>query len=99
MSEPAESVRVWCCGTPVDGPHAVGCAFAPVGVIDYNGPAEVVQPGWRPPIYLGDGAYVEQGSWPGEACVFTSNGIARTNQIFLDVAMIDKLHAWVHRTS
>ena len=53
----------------------------------------------REPIYLGDGAYAEQGHWGGEVCVFTSNGINRTNNVYLDMEMIDKLHAWAHGAS
>jgi hypothetical protein len=49
-----------------------------------------------PPIYLGDGCYAEQGHWVGEVCVYASNGMTRTDQVYLDLAMIDQLHAWAH---
>jgi hypothetical protein len=26
---PAAAIREWCCGTPITGPHADGCAYAP----------------------------------------------------------------------
>lgn len=48
------------------------------------------------PIYLGDGLYAEVGHWPGEACVYASNGVIRTAAVYLDVSMIDALHAWAH---
>lgn len=86
--------RDWCCGTPLDEPHSFGCPFSPEdGHIDYEGPATV----GRAPIYLGDGAYVEMGSWVGQTCVYTSNGITRTNKVYLEIDMIDKLHRWVHQ--
>jgi hypothetical protein len=48
------------------------------------------------PIYLGDGAYAEQGHWAGEVCVYTSNGINRTNAVYLEIEALDQLHAWAH---
>lgn len=93
--------RHWCCDTPIDGPHLIGCAFKPTGPIDYDGPAVVVE--LRPEdetkrrLYLGDGAYVETGDWAGQVCVYTGDGIIRTNQVYLEIDMIDKLHAWVHQ--
>lgn len=34
--------------------------------------------------YLGDAAYVTAGKWAGEWELFTTNGIRKTNFIFLD---------------
>lgn len=86
--------RDWCCDTPIDEPHSFGCPFSPdAGDIDYMGPATM----GRAPIYLGDGAYAAMGNWVGQTCVYASNGISRTNRVYLEVDMIDKLHAWVHQ--
>lgn len=35
------------------------------------------------PTYLGDGAYVKQGSYVGEIVIFTHNGIHPTNSVVL----------------
>lgn len=51
----------------------------------------------REPHYLGDGLYVEEGNWPGEMCLYASNGITRTNQVFLDGEMLQILYEWFHR--
>ena len=53
----------------------------------------------RNPIYLGDGAYAETGHWPGQVRVYTSDGISSTNEVFLEIDMIDQLHAWAHADS
>ena len=86
--------RVWCCGTMTDGPHIDGCPFSPeAGHIDYMGPATI----GRLPVYLGDGAYAEMGQWAGQTCVYTTDGITRTNRVYLEIDMIDRLHAWAHQ--
>ena len=41
--------------------------------------------------YLGDGAYVRSGDYPGETLIFASNGISRTNTVFLSPGMMDTL--------
>lgn len=40
---PVQALRVWCCGTPISGPHAQGCAYDPCeeSPIDYTGPVAV----------------------------------------------------------
>ncbi|WP_319456896.1 MULTISPECIES: hypothetical protein [unclassified Mycobacterium] len=41
-----KQARVWCCGTPITGPHAAGCAYEPTpdNPIDYNGPGFMLPP-------------------------------------------------------
>lgn len=92
--------RHWCCDTPIDGPHLIGCAFKPTGPIDYDGPVNVVE--LRPEdtkrrIYLGDGAYAETGNWAGQTRIYTSDGINQANEVYLEIDMIDKLHRWAHQ--
>jgi hypothetical protein len=48
------------------------------------------------PIYLGDGLYAEKSRWPGEVCLYASNGITRTSEVYLDMDMLDQLHTWAH---
>jgi hypothetical protein len=50
----------------------------------------------REPIYLGDGLYAEQGHWAGEVCVYASDGVTRTNQVYLDAEMLSRLSEWFH---
>jgi hypothetical protein len=40
--------------------------------------------------YLGDGAYVE---WTGYSfCIYTTNGMERTNEVFLEPAHLENLY-------
>ena len=89
------TTRDWCCGAYLDKPHIDGCPFAPEsGHIDYQGPAVI----GRLPVYLGDGAWAEMGNWVGQTCVYTTiGGGVRANKVYLEIDMIDKLHAWVHQ--
>lgn len=88
--------RAWCCGEPIDKPHAEGCPFNPVGPIDYDGPAVRVDPRRA---YLGDAVYVEEGNWPGQARLFVSYDGGRTcvNVVYLEKEMVDQLHDWMHK--
>lgn len=85
--------RDWCCGTPIDRPHVDGCMYSPAGPLDYDAPVTVL----KPRHYLGDGAYVEGGNWAGQVCVYTSDGLSRGSQVYLEIDMVDDLHRWVHR--
>lgn len=77
-------------GRGVDGHGDAGLVHRRVAVVKPVG-----EP--RQPIYLGDGLYAEEGSWPGEACVYASNGLTRTNQVYLDAEMLQSLYEWFHR--
>ena len=41
--------------------------------------------------YLGDGAYIRRGAYSGEVIIFASDGISRTNTVFLSPGMMDTL--------
>ncbi|OBK14093.1 hypothetical protein [Mycobacterium asiaticum] len=43
-SVPVVARRDWCCGTPITGPHAAGCAYEPEGKLDYTAPVEIAEP-------------------------------------------------------
>lgn len=45
--------------------------------------------------YLGDGAYVEHGSFRGEVVLTTDNGIMETNRVVLDPGGIAVLIRWL----
>lgn len=45
-------------------------------------------------LYLGDGCYVDLGSYVGEVKLYTSNGECATNEIMLDQRMLDRLMSW-----
>lgn len=47
----------------------------------------------REPRYLGDGLYVEDHGH--QFCLYASNGISRTNEVFLDASMLKSLNEWV----
>lgn len=47
----------------------------------------------RPPRYLGDGVYVEEDGL-GRIRLYVSNGIVETEQIYLDVDIIEALSRW-----
>lgn len=40
----APARRDWCCGSPITGPHAPGCAYEPTGPIDYEAPTQLAEP-------------------------------------------------------
>jgi hypothetical protein len=43
--------------------------------------------------YLGDGAYIAQGSYPGELILFTADGVNVTNRVHLgpcEIAMLEE---------
>ena len=46
--------------------------------------------------YLGDGAYVKRGRYPGEVILTTSDGISDTNTIYLEPSAIDTLLQFLH---
>lgn len=41
--------------------------------------------------YLGDGVYVEEGSYLGEIVLYCDNGIKRSNHIYLEPDMVERL--------
>ena len=47
--------------------------------------------------YLGDGVYVQEGSFQGEVVLTTSNGIQDTNTIVLEPAVLRNLQEWLKR--
>lgn len=45
--------------------------------------------------YLGDGAYVEHGSYRGEIVLTTDNGIHETNRVVVDPSGLHVLVRWL----
>lgn len=46
-------------------------------------------------VYLGDGAYVRVEA--GMVCLYTTNGIRRTNEIFLEPAVLQNFEEWLKK--
>lgn len=46
--------------------------------------------------YLGDGAYIKDGSYKGEIVIYTSNGIEDTNTVALGQPEIRNLESWLN---
>lgn len=47
--------------------------------------------------YLGDGLYAEYNG-RDDICIYASNGIDRTNSVYLDIQMLKKLTEWIEQT-
>lgn len=58
-------------------------------------PKEGAQEMNRHAVYLGDGAYCREGSYPGEIVVYTSNGEWETNRVVLGPNEWETLKAFV----
>ena len=47
-------------------------------------------------FYLGDGAYVDMGSYPGEMVLTTEDGISAQNRVVLGFVELLLLGRWLH---
>tara|TARA_Y100000310_G_C20617604_1_gene781482 strand:+ start:965 stop:1135 length:171 start_codon:yes stop_codon:yes gene_type:complete len=50
-------------------------------------------------LYIGDGVYVRSGRYKGEVVIYTSDGVAETNKVFIEPALIDILAHSIKRIS
>lgn len=48
--------------------------------------------------YIGDGVYVEEGSFKGEVVLTTSNGMQDTNTIVLEPSVVKALSKWLEQS-
>ncbi len=46
--------------------------------------------------YLGDGAYVEMGTWREEVRVYTTDGITRQNEVVMEREAVERLIRFCH---
>ncbi len=49
----------------------------------------------RRKTYLGDGAYVQEGSFRGELVLTTEDGISVQNRVVLEDVMVELIQAWI----